>query len=41
MVSDLPVLQAGSISLGAVELLAIAVGLAGLAILILFWKKKI
>jgi hypothetical protein len=41
MVSDLPVLQAGSVSLGALELLAIAIGLAGLAILILFWKKKI
>jgi hypothetical protein len=37
---NLPVLQAGP-SLGAFALLAIAIGLAGLAILILFWKKKI
>jgi len=37
----LPVLQTGSDTLGALGLLAIAIGLAGLAILILFWKKKI
>lgn len=41
MISFLPVLQAGPDSLGAIELVAIAIGLAGLAILILFWKKKI
>jgi hypothetical protein len=35
------ILQSGSGTLGAFELLAIAIGLAGLAILILFWKKKI
>jgi len=34
-------LQSGSDTLGAFGLLAIAIGLAGLAILILFWKKKI
>jgi len=37
----LSALQSGSDSLGAFELLAIAIGLAGLAILVLFWKKKI
>ena len=41
MGSYLPVLQAGSVDIGALELLAIAIGLAGLAILILFWKRKI
>jgi hypothetical protein len=37
----MPVLQSGSDTLDAFGLLAIAIGLAGLAILILFWKKKI
>jgi hypothetical protein len=38
---NLPVLQAGSDTLGAFAILAIAIGLAGVAILILFSKKKI
>jgi hypothetical protein len=37
----LPVLQGGSDLLGAFAILAIAIGLAGLAILILFSRKKI
>jgi hypothetical protein len=37
----LPVFQAGSDLLGPFAVLAIAIGLAGLAILILFAKKKI
>jgi hypothetical protein len=37
----LPVFQAGSDILTAFAVLAIAIGLAGLAILILFSKKKI
>jgi len=41
MMPFLPVLQAGSDTLEALGLLAIAIGLAGIAILILFWKKKI
>ena len=41
MIPYLPFLQAGPDTMGAVELLAIAIGLAGLAIIILFWKKKI
>jgi len=36
-----PALQAGSDTLEAFGLLAVAIGLAGVAILILFWKKKI
>ncbi len=37
----LPVLQTGNDSLQAFAILAVAIGLAGLAILILFSKKKI
>jgi hypothetical protein len=37
----LPVLQAGNDTFGAFVVLVIAIGLAGLAILILFAKKKI
>jgi hypothetical protein len=39
--SLLPVLEAGSVSLQAIAILIVAIGLAGLAILILFAKKKI
>ena len=41
MTFHLPILQAGSDTLTAFALVAIAIGLAGLAILILFSKKKI
>ena len=41
MMPFLPALQSGSDTLEALGLLAIAIGLAGIAILILFWKKKI
>jgi hypothetical protein len=37
----LPVLEATSVSLQAIAILIVAIGLAGLAILILFAKKKI
>jgi hypothetical protein len=37
----LPVLQTGNDSLAAIAILIVAIGLAGLAILILFAKKKI
>ena len=37
----LPALQTSSVSLQAVAILIVAIGLAGLAILILFAKKKI
>jgi len=37
----LPALQTGSDSLDAIAILIVAIGLAGLAILILFAKKKI
>ncbi|MGD0478122.1 MAG: hypothetical protein ABSB29_08150 [Nitrososphaerales archaeon] len=37
----LPVLQTSSDSLEAIAILIVAIGLAGLAILILFAKKKI
>ncbi|MFI5404857.1 MAG: hypothetical protein ACHQYR_03925 [Candidatus Gagatemarchaeaceae archaeon] len=37
----LPILQAGSDTLTAVAILVVAIGLVGLAILILFSKKKI
>jgi subtilase family serine protease len=37
----LPVLQAGSDTLTALAILAVAIGLAGVAILILFSKRKI
>ncbi len=37
----LPLQAAGSDTLGAFAVLAIAISIAGLAILILFWKKKI
>lgn len=37
----LPALEASSISLDALAILIVAIGLAGLAILILFAKKKI
>jgi len=37
----LPVLQSGADTLGALAVLAVAIGLAGLAILILFARKKI
>jgi len=37
----LPALSTGSDSLAAVAILIVAIGLAGLAILILFAKKKI
>jgi hypothetical protein len=37
----LPVLQAPDISLQAIAILIVAIGLAGIAILILFAKKKI
>lgn len=42
MLSQLPPLQAaGSDTLAAIAILVVAIGLAGLAILILFSKKKI
>lgn len=41
MDSLLPVLEASSVSLQAIAILIVAIGLAGLAILILFAKKKI
>ncbi|MGD0319506.1 MAG: hypothetical protein ABSB56_07415 [Nitrososphaerales archaeon] len=37
----LPFLETSSISLQAIAILIVAIGLAGLAILILFAKKKI
>jgi hypothetical protein len=37
----LPALQASGVSLDALAILIVAIGLAGLAILILFAKKKI
>jgi hypothetical protein len=37
----LPVLEANGVSLQAIAILIVAIGLAGLAILILFAKKKI
>lgn len=37
----LPVLQTSSDTYGAFVVLVVAIGLAGLAILILFFKKKI
>jgi hypothetical protein len=37
----LPVLSTSSVSLDALAILIVAIGLAGLAILILFAKKKI
>jgi subtilase family serine protease len=37
----LPVLQAGSDTLTAIAILVVAIGLVGLAILILFSKRKI
>lgn len=41
MALHLPVLQAGSDTMAAVAILIVAIGLVGLAILILFSKKKI
>ena len=41
MLSHVPVLQAGTDILTAVAILVIAIGIAGVAILILFSRKKI
>ncbi|HYB07845.1 MAG TPA: hypothetical protein VEB87_06825 [Nitrososphaerales archaeon] len=41
MFPHLPVLQAGSDTLTAIAILVVAIGLVGLAILILFSKRKI
>ncbi len=41
MLFHVPVLQAGTDILTAFAILAVAIGLAGVAILILFSKKKI
>jgi hypothetical protein len=41
LVFHLPVLQAGSDTFTAIAILVVAIGLVGVAILILFSKKKI
>jgi len=41
LLPDLPALQAGSDTLTAIAILVVALGFVGLAILILFSKKKI
>jgi LPXTG-motif cell wall-anchored protein len=41
MVLHLPILQAGPDTLTAIAILVVAIGLVGLAILLLFSRKKI